>query len=95
MRDDEIHNYENEKERQAIYMDDVYRLRDMLRIGDIVKAEVYHANTIDRENKQTDFGTEPVEIIDKYTHFAITDKGVIDWKNIAIHNKDLVRRTRC
>ena len=80
-------------QQTAIYVSDVIRLRNWLRVGDIVKAEVHHVTTVDRSVEHNDFGTEPVEILEKYPNFAMTNRGAITWNNIAIHNKDLVRRS--
>lgn len=86
--------FEDYKAQNAVYISDVQKLRDWLQVGDIVKAEVFHIATLDRTFQHEAYGTEAVEIKEKYKHFAITDKGTVTWNDIAIHNKDLVRRCR-
>lgn len=86
--------FETIKAQNAVYARDAEYLREYLQVGDIVRTEVYHISTESREVEHNAFGTEEVEILAKYKHFAITSKGTATWNEIAIHNKHLLRRGR-
>ena len=62
-------------------------LRDLLQPGDKVKAEILSARH--GSDELGAWKVEKVEIRKNYTHMALTDKGPVTWKNIAIHNRHL------
>lgn len=75
----------------AIRTQDVGKLKDYIFVGEKVKAEIF----IPPSGTGTgDFGTTDVVILEKYPHFAVTDKGDVTWNNIAIHNRSLMNRIK-
>lgn len=77
--------------KPRIYTADIMRLRDLIREGDTVLAEVFTP-------RETSGGAPDVEevmrvtILEKYPHVARTDRGTVSWVNITIHNQHLLRR---
>lgn len=80
----------HEKELNRITTYEVGGVRNILRPGDKVKAEIW---------KQVSYGDRDglwvvtdVRILERYPFIALTDKGAVTWKNIVIHNQHLIRK---
>lgn len=71
----------------TITVEMVRDLRDRLQPGDEVMAEMWRPDTAGGT-----FGTEKITILVKYEHIALTNKGAVSWNDIAINNRQLLRR---
>ena len=71
----------------------VMALRDLIGIGDRVRAEVYK-NAYTGETVLYPTEVLYVTIIEKYPHVALTDRGTVSLVNILLNNTELLRRLK-
>ena len=71
----------------------VMAVRDLVGIGDRVRAEVYK-NAYTGETVLYPTEVLYVTIIEKFPHIALTDRGSVSWVNILLNNTELLRRLK-
>lgn len=62
-----------------------------MEIGATLKAEIHELKRNASGIYDRTYVTE-VTILEKYPFFALTDHGAIQWVNMALHNRDQLRR---
>ena len=75
--------------RNVTTVEDVEYVKEVVQVGDKVKAEVWYSSPTQHEGR---FFVEEVTILRKYSHLALTDKGSATWSDIAVHNPQFRRR---